>query len=248
MAMSSRVLAVVVLAVTAALAGCQSAPKRDPAFAPVRPQAPTPAPKPSEGAIFAVEGTGATFHEVGLFTDQRARRVGDLLTIRLVEQTEAEKESETDIQQDSEFSVPNPTLLGGKPSFGGGPLDALLDPAGEGGRYSLETGVSTEKDFSGTGETTQSNRVRGDLSVTVSEVLPNGNLVVQGEKVLTLNRGNEYVRFSGIVRPADIDADNTVESTRVANATVHYTGDGEVAEASAMSWLGRFFLSVVFPF
>ena len=242
------VLAAIAAIAAVVLGGCQSAPKRDPAFASVRPTAPLPAPKPSDGAIFAVQSTAPAFHEVALFTDQRARRVGDLLTIRLVEQTSAEKETETDIEKDSDYEVANPTILGGSPSFDLGPLDNILAPNAANRRHTLEARTSSSKDFSGTGETTQSNRVSGDLSVTVAEVLPNGNLVVQGEKVLTLTRGNEYVRFSGIVRPADIDASNTVASTRVANATIHYTGDGEVADAGTVGWLGRFFLSVVFPF
>ena len=84
--------------------------------------------------------------------------------------------------------------------------------------------------------------------MTVSEVLPNGNLRVQGEKLMTLNRGHEHIRFSGIVRPYDIDPDNVVLSTKVADATIVYSGQGELADANAMGWLSRFFLSVLFPF
>lgn len=228
------------------LAGCQTQPRRDPAFAAVRPTPPA-APAPTEGAIFAVAGTATQFHDVTLFTDTRARQVGDILTIRLVEQTEAEKESETIIEQETTLSNGNPTIFGGSPSLPRLPVVRNVLDAGSDRRYDLSNSLTSTKDFDGSGETTQANRLQGEITVTVAEVLPNGNLVVQGEKVLTLTRGNEYVRLSGIVRPMDIAADNTVASTRVANATIHYAGDGEVADANVIGWLGRFFLSVLSP-
>lgn len=234
------------LSALALLAGCQTQPKRDPAFAPVRPTPQVKA-EPTSGAIFSVADTGTRFHDVQLFTDTRAGRVGDILTIRLVEQTEAEKESETVIEQETNVGIDNPTLFGGSPSIPRLPVVRNVLDAGDDGRYDLSHSLGSSKDFDGSGETTQTNRIRGEITVTVSEVLPNGNLLVQGEKVMTLTRGNEYVRFSGIVRPMDIAADNTVVSTRVANATIHYAGDGEVAESNVMGWLARFFLSVLSP-
>ena len=80
------------------------------------------------------------------------------------------------------------------------------------------------------------------------EVLANGYLVVRGEKRIGINQGNEYIRLSGIVRPIDIDEDNTVLSTRLADPTIVYVGDGAVAESNAMGWLARFFISSLFPF
>lgn len=239
----------VLLGVTAmVLGGCQSAPQRDPAFAPVRPHA-SQAPPPSPGAIFAVEDTGRAFHEVTFFTDTRARRIGDILTVRLVEQTSAEKEVENVIEKETTLSNENPTVLGANPSIPRLPVVRnFLEPDPTTRRYTLENNVSASAEFDGSGETTQKNKVSGEVTVVVSEVLANGNLVVQGEKVVTLTRGNEYVRFSGIVRPLDINADNTVDSTRVANATIHYSGDGEVADSSALGWLGRFFISAIMPF
>ena len=101
--------------------------------------------------------------------------------------------------------------------------------------------------FTGAGTADQANSLTGEVSVTVAEVYPNGTMLVQGQKRVTLNRGDEYVQIKGLVRTADIDADNRVLSTRVADAKIAYTGKGDVARASRQGWLGRFF-SVVSPF
>lgn len=225
----------VALAVVA-LAGCNSTPTRDPEFAAVRP-ALVRGPDPTPGAIYQ-PGTGLV-----LFSDDRARRVGDLLTIALVEQTDAKKSAETSTSKSSSATIANPTLLGSTPSFG---LPSLV-PLASTRDNTLETSISAERSFDGTGESTQSNALSGEITVTVAEVLPNGNLVVQGEKLMTLNQGHEHVRFSGIVRPRDIDANNTVASTRVANARIVYAGEGAVQSSNVVGWLGRFFSSVIFP-
>jgi flagellar L-ring protein precursor FlgH len=88
----------------------------------------------------------------------------------------------------------------------------------------------------------------GNITVTVIEVLPNRNLYVRGEKRIGINQGNEYIRLSGIVRPEDITPQNTIESTRIADPTIVYVGEGMVADANTMGWLARFFNSVLFPF
>lgn len=100
----------------------------------------------------------------------------------------------------------------------------------------------------GNGQANQSNSLTGSISVSVVEVLPNGNLKVRGEKRVSLNQGNEYLRVSGIIRPNDISATNTVSSSQLADATIMYTGDGAVADASRMGWISRSFFSWLFPF
>ena len=102
--------------------------------------------------------------------------------------------------------------------------------------------------FDGDGENTQENQFNGSVSVSVVEVLTNGYLRVRGEKRIGMTGGNEYIRVSGIVRPEDIDINNTVESTRIADATLVYVGDGQVADASKMGWLAKFFISTIWPF
>jgi flagellar L-ring protein precursor FlgH len=101
--------------------------------------------------------------------------------------------------------------------------------------------------FQGAGQTAQGNSLVGEISVTVAEVLPNGSMVVRGEKQLRINRGNESIRVSGIVRPADVGPDNRVASTRLADARIDYVGRGEIARASRQGWLQRFF-TMISPF
>jgi flagellar L-ring protein precursor FlgH len=108
--------------------------------------------------------------------------------------------------------------------------------------------VATKQSFDGQGDALQFNQLTGSISVTVVEVLPNGNLKVRGEKRVALNDGSEYIRLAGIVRPIDIDVANIVPSSKVADATIMYTGDGAMAESSKMGWITRFFNSPIFPF
>lgn len=222
----------------AALAGCQSGPPvRDAAYAPIRP-AIQPRQVYAGGAIYQPATA------MRLFEDARARRVGDILTITLVESTTASKANSTSTAKDSAVSQDNPTLFGATPQFNlprGLPLSSTQD-------NTLAFSQSGSQSFTGEGASAQSNSLTGNVSVTVVEVLPNGALVVRGEKLLSLNRGDEFIRLSGIVRPNDIAADNTVPSTRVADVSITYSGRGEVADASTVGWISRFFGSVLWPF
>lgn len=252
---SASIQVTLILAVLLLLGGCGATPSRDPKFAPVRPPVPSAGPAHTNGAIYAATDGASPIYDVALFRDTRAHRVGDILTINLVENTSAEKENETVLEQDTEMSVTNPTIFGVSPSLKipsvlnpvtGRILDHTLTPPAN-GRYDLSSAMASTKDFDGKGESSQSNRLTGEITVSVARVLANGNLMVQGEKIYSLNRGHEHLRFSGIVRPMDIDSDNTVESTRVANATIVYSGEGEVAGAGTLGWLGRVLLSTFFP-
>ncbi len=188
------------------------------------PVAPAPAPRPANGAIFqAVNGYA------GLYEGSRARAVGDPLTIVLVERTQASKSSGSKLNSGGGFGLTPPST---------GPL-SLFNPT--------DASASGSRNFNGTGTADQANALSGEVSVTVAEVLPNGTMVVQGQKTVTLNRGDEFVQIRGLVRPADIDANNRVLSTRVADARIAYTGKGDVARASRQGWLSRFF-QVLSPF
>lgn len=214
-----------------ALTGCADLlnppPSRDPAYAPARSEDMTP-PMNNVGAIFQPG------YESRLFEDLRARRVGDTLTIRLTERTDAQKDADTQADRSANTTVQAPMLMGQEAA-------QLLG-------YNLKTSLESSHAFAGQGSSNQSNALTGSLTVTVVEVLPNGNLRVRGEKRLGLNQGNEYVKLSGIVRPVDIDPTNTVDSSKVADATMIYNGDGVVSDANRMGWLQRFFYSVLFPF
>lgn len=223
-----------------ALTGCNSTPKRDPSFAATLP-APLEVPRARQAATGAIYQAG---YDVVLFEDSRARRVGDILTIRLTESTNASKSQSNEISKTQDSEIANPTVLGASPAFGLPgflPLDNTRD-------NSLAATFGSSNAFNGDSATAQRNSLTGDISVTVAEVLPNGNLFVRGEKRLNLNSGNEYVKISGIVRPLDVAANNTVPSTKVADATIIYAGDGAEADAGKIGWLARFFVSAMFPF
>ena len=211
--------------------------KRDPEYAAVRPVA-VPQQERNDGAIFDVSSN------ISLFEDYRARRVGDILTIRLEEQTAAEKETETTISKSTSNSITNPTLFGTTPQFG---LPSKL-PLANTNDNNLAFSLGSTHDFSGAGDSDQSNKLTGDISVSVVEVLPNGNLVVRGEKVITINQGNEYIRISGMISPRDLDSNNTISSKRVADAQISYVGDGPTQDANVVGWISRFFLSSLMPF
>jgi flagellar L-ring protein FlgH len=228
------------LAALMGLSACNSMPRRDPAFAASYP-APLEIPQQQQAATGAIYQPG---YDVVLFEDVKARRVGDILTVRLVESTNATKASSNDISKDQVSTIDNPTILGASPQFG---LPGIL-PLGVTQNNTLESKLGSEHDFKGKSATAQRNSLSGDITVTVADVLPNGNLVVRGEKRLNLNAGNEYVKISGLVRPLDIQANNTVLSTKIADATIVYNGDGAEADASKIGWLARFFVSALIPF
>jgi len=225
-----RLLAALLLPVL--LAACAGGPHGvvrgdDPAFRPVAPAAPVP-PEQNNGAIFQVSQNG------GLFSDDKAHRVGDILTVRLAERTQARKSANTSSSKESSLEIPNPTIFGGGVTINGRPV--------------LNNAIDGTRSFGGRGDSAQSNQLDGNITVTVAEVLANGNLVIQGEKWIRINQGEEYIRLHGVVRPVDIRADNTVMSTQIANAQVAYGGSGTLADSNSPGWLTRFFNSPIWPF
>jgi flagellar L-ring protein precursor FlgH len=185
-------------------------------------------PQATPGAIYA-QGT-----EVSLWQNVTARNVGDTLTIRLQESTNAEKNVSTSTSKDSQAELAGPTVFGRPVTVNGTPV--------------LEGSMDTNSSFSGNGASKQSNALDGAISVTVARRFPNGNLLVRGQKWITINSGREFVRVEGIVRPSDIAPDNSVVSWKVADAYISYGGQGTVANASKPGWLYRFFNSPHTPF
>jgi len=177
----------------------------------------------NEGAIYQPDTARLT-----LFEDQRARFIGDTLTIRIEENTNASKRSSAGANRTSSLSAEVP----------------VWTPALGQNLQGLQIDASTANTFSGTGNAASNNLFTGNLSVTVIEVLENGNLLVSGEKQVTINRGTEHIRFSGVVNPLNISPTNTVSSTRVADARIEYRGTGYVSESQTMGWLSRFFMTI----
>lgn len=230
----NRLMIVSLLGIATALGGCVSPPPKpnDPYYAPVLPRTPLPAAQ-NNGAIYQ-----AGF-EQNLYDDRKAFRVGDIITITLNEKTQASKKANSDIQKDSK------TKMGLTSLFGSGMTTNNLIGGGD---LSLSAEYGGSRDAKGDSQAGQSNSLTGSITVTVAEVLPNGILSVRGEKWMTLNTGNELVRIAGLVRADDIATDNTVSSTRVADARITYSGTGAFADASQPGWLDRFFLSPLWPF
>lgn len=225
----SRTSFVIVTVVLSGVSGgCSMLQNLQPeSYAPPEPVTVNHAP-PTDGAIYRANT------DVRLFEDLKANRVGDILTVKLVEKTNASKNSQTSVAKSTEAEIANPVVLGrpitkdGDPVFGGS--------------------LSGETTFDGSGSSSQSNSLIGDITVTVVERHPNGNLVIRGEKWVTLNQGREFIQLSGIIRPNDIETDNTLISTRIANAQITYSSKGVLAAANKMGWAARFFNSVFNPY
>lgn len=227
-------------AILVQLSGCMNDKKafpNDPNYAPTPPRQ-MPAPRVQNGAIYQAG------YDKPLFSDRKARQIGDLLTIRLVEQTQMNKAANTKTDRTTTAAVTNPTILGSSPQFN---APAIL-PLASNQNNTLETNFSSNDHLDAKAISDQQNKLTGNITVTVSDVLSNGNLVIRGEKWLTLNQGDEFIRFTGIVRPEDIDSNNQVDSTRVGNARITYSGGGEVADSNAKPWFVKFFTGMLWPF
>jgi len=208
------------------LAGCAAVPPTNvhqPMSA--RPQ-PVPVEPSVNGAIYQASNA-----RLMLFEDQRARHVGDTLTILIEEKTNASKKSASSASRTGTATASVPTIFGlpGK-TFQGTTLDG-----------------TSSNEFAGKGDSASNNLFTGTIAVTVIEVMSNGNLLVSGEKQVAIDQGAEFIRFSGIVNPTSISGSNAVSSTKVADARIEYKGTGYIDEAQTMGWLARFFLTVL-PF
>jgi len=199
----------------------------DPAFAPLPPE-PEAVPIANNGSLFA-QGLSN-----GLYSDNKARRPGDIITVVLKENTQATKKAKTEYGKDSSASFDPMVGLNGRD------VSVLGN--------TLQFGASSTSDFKGDSKADQSNSLVGDISVNVLRVMANGNLVIRGEKWLTLNTGREYIRLTGVIRAEDIDARNTVESTKIANARIEYSGTGSTHGGQSPGWLSQFFSSPLWPF
>lgn len=209
----------------AALSGCASVPPTNIH----QPMTARPAPRAENLAA-----TGSIFHTGAsrpLFEDRRARYVGDTLTINIAEATNASTKSSSSASRASSInaSVSNVVGLPGK------------------GLQGLAVTASDSNTLDGKGASAANNVFTGSITATVVEVLPNGNLLVSGEKQVAIGQGQEFVRLSGIVNPSFISSANAVSSSQVADARIEYKESGYISEAQAMGWLARFFLNVL-PF
>ncbi|MDR3371365.1 MAG: flagellar basal body L-ring protein FlgH [Rhodoferax sp.] len=179
-------------------------------------------------------GTGSLFQRTSYrpgFEDPRARAVGDNITIQIVENVTASQVSDSTANRTTSGS----TTVGAIPFFGGQDLARL------------NTSTGSKSDFSGKGGTASTNTFNGTITATVIDVLPNGHLMVTGDKQIGVNQNVDVMRFSGTVDPHLIQPGNIVNSTQVANVRIESKGRGAQAEAQTVGWLTRFFFSFL-PF
>ncbi|MES1192174.1 MAG: flagellar basal body L-ring protein FlgH [Steroidobacter sp.] len=222
-----RLISLLLLAITTLLGACALTSTKQQDYAATLPD------DASEHRV-VTGGIYQANHDVALFENPIANRAGDILTIHLVESTSASKKSSTSTKKATNASLGVTNIFGRAPTIHG------TNP--------LQAGMGDSSDFTGEGDTAQSNTLDGDITVTVAKRYSNGNLLIRGQKWLMLNQGKEFVRIQGIVRQADIQPDNTVLSTKVANATISYGGQGALADANTKGWLARFFDSALSPF
>ena len=214
------------------LCGCQSTNSQqplpnDPFYAPILPEIPRQK-VIADGSIFQSDMAN------NLFSDVKARRVGDIITVNLQENTRATKSAGSSTSKTTDVQV-NPII-----GLGANSINI--------GSESIQLGMGSTNEFEGDASTNQSNNLVGNISVTVVQVLANQNLLVRGEKWLTLNNGDEYIRLTGVVRPADVSPTNEIASTKIANARIQYSGTGSFATSQQEGWLSGFFSSEYWPF
>lgn len=211
------------LAGAALLAGCTQ--QRPGGFAATLPPPPPPEAlsAPPTGAIYAAWQGFSPLH-AGL----RAARVGDLVTVVLTERTQSSKSANAASSRNGRFDVVPPAL---------GPFS--FDPG------NLNSGASGA--FNGSGDASQTNRLNGAITVAIAEIMPGGIARIRGEKLMVLSQGEEWIQLSGLIRLVDIEVNNTISSTRIADAHIAYSGSGHFQRASRPGWLAQFF-NTVSPF
>jgi len=204
----------------------------DASFAPL-PVVPS---RPHEGSLFDPDA------ETSLVADFRAKRVGDVLTVKIEEDLKGAKDVRTKTDRKSEVNVGLTGVLGWEFNKRVGPRypDEKVDAATAIG------GMGSNK-FDGQGQTSGDTSLSGTISVRVVKQLPGGNLLIRGSREISINNETQYVILTGIVRPADIEPGNIVSSTRIADARISYTGGGALSEMQHPGWLGRL-MGIIAPF
>ncbi len=217
--------------ITLLASGCASVEQAktlpdDPDFAPILPEM-EDEPLIPTGSLFRLNYVN------NIYSDSKAHRVGDIISVILSESTQAQKNAKTELTKENSATLQPIT------GFGGTAVNIK--------NKAIQFGFDQESDFSGDAKANQGNSLSGNISVHVLRVLPNGNLMIRGEKWMSLNNGDEYIRLTGVIRPQDISSGNTVTSSKVANARIQYAGTGAFADVQEQGWLSKFFSSSWWP-
>lgn len=218
-----RSLALAMMAITVLVtAGCAQVPRASVVGEQEQINIDPPSPPMANGSIYQSHRGSRP-----LFEDRRPRMVGDILTIVMDEQVSASKNSQSNVSRSGSAGLD---------------LEGLPDALERLAEYGFD--LSGNSSFNGGGGSQASNSMTGTITVSVLEVMHNGNLRVRGEKQIGINQGVEFIRFSGVINPRTISGQNTVPSTAVADARIEYVGNGYISEAQHMGWLQRFFLNI----
>lgn len=245
-------LTILLLGMTIALvSACGGAPRKRPALEPGA----TPV-QEYRSEVYGKNNPGSLFaasEEDTLFADSRARRVGDIVVVKLVENTKAQNKAETNAQKDSNNNYRVSSFFGASkigflPLVGMGPLNALgkLGPQGYIGDDPL---LRTDSDsgLSATGKTKRENYVTTSMAARIVRVMPGGILQIEGMREIRVNEETEYMVVKGVIRAKDVDADNTIYSTQIADASIEYYGKGVLADKQKQGWFTRL-MDNVWPF
>lgn len=187
----------------------------DPYYATLMPEEPRISPMPT-GSIFNI------YQVQSLYVEQSHFHVGDIISVQLSESTKASKSGTTQLKKSTDFALEPIGVPGGNLEIANKEVSLSLNQA---------------QNFSGDGQSSQSNDFEGEITVSVMRVMKNNNLLVRGDKWLLINNGKEFIRLTGIIRAKDITSNNTVSSTKIANARIEYSGNGQLANSQRLGWL-----------
>ena len=212
-----------------ALAGCafEKAEVRTPSF---DEQLPAPRPTYANGSIWQASGSA-------LVDDHKARNRGDIITVLIVEQASASKEATTDTDRQANISASIPYLMG---------LEKQIAQMTSADPNNL-LGASTSSKFEGSGATTRKENLVATMTAKITDVLPTGNLLIEGRRNVKVNHEDQILVLQGTIRPRDISPDNTINSTMIADARISYTGNGVISDRQRPGWLLNI-LDYIWPF
>ncbi len=224
---NNRLLAIVAIFSAFVVGGCGMTRASHRPIAPVAVVKPTPPEvlNPKKGSIWQTTDRNT------LFLDNKARNIGDIVTVRILEKSKAEKDATTELKRGNtnDFSL-----------SGGGltDLNKMFKAS------TLNPSATSTNDFKGEGNTTRESELSATISCVVTEVLTNGNLRIEGRRDITINHENQFILLSGIIRPEDISPENSVTSAQIADARIDFSGDGDIDDQQRPNWINRFFSTV----
>ncbi|MBF0272177.1 MAG: flagellar basal body L-ring protein FlgH [Magnetococcales bacterium] len=233
--LAKMILLLPVLPIAVSGCGMTRATERPPA--PIAVVQPTPPESltPKKGSIWQTTDRNT------LFLDNKARNIGDLIAVIISESSSAVSDANTKLEHTGSKTV---GLTGTSGSAGSNNIGKLLNSTLGTGGVAATLGGTNDSTLSGKGKTDRKSELKAKISCVVTQVLPNGNLRIEGRRDITVNHENQFIILSGVVRPEDISADNSVTSDQIADARIDYSGDGDIDDQQRPGWFDRFFSTI----